>query len=51
MVVITPPGSGRQIKGKVLADGTIRLVVPWSVTDRDVDGFLEATRGYIGEAA
>jgi len=25
MVVITPPGSGRQIKGQVLADGTIRL--------------------------
>ncbi len=36
---------------RVGTDGTIRLVVPWSVTDRDVDGFLEATRGYIGEAA
>ncbi|MBT4905442.1 MAG: low specificity L-threonine aldolase [Rhodospirillaceae bacterium] len=28
-------------------DGTIRLVVPWSVSGADVDGFLAATRGYI----
>ena len=29
-------------------DGTIRLVVPWSVSDADVESFLEAVRGHIG---
>jgi threonine aldolase len=32
-------------------DGTIRLVVAWSVTDADVDGFLAATRGYVSMAS
>lgn len=31
-------------------DGTIRLVVPWSVTDADVEGFHNAVRGHIGAA-
>ncbi len=36
---------------RVGGDGTIRLVVPWSVTEADVDGFIGAVRGHIGAAA
>ncbi len=36
---------------RVGSDGTIRLVVPWSVTDADVDGFIDAVRGHFGVAA
>lgn len=32
-------------------DQTIRLVVPWSVTDADVDGFLAAVRTHLAAAA
>ena len=35
---------------RVGSDGTIRLVVPWSVTDADVEGLLGAVRGHIGPA-
>ncbi|MGB0571573.1 MAG: threonine aldolase family protein [Alphaproteobacteria bacterium] len=36
---------------RVGSDGTIRLVVPWSVTDTDVDGLIDAVRSHIGVAA
>ncbi|MEP4379045.1 MAG: beta-eliminating lyase-related protein [Alphaproteobacteria bacterium] len=32
---------------RVGGDGTIRLVVPWSVSDADVDGFIAATQGHM----
>ena len=32
-------------------DGTIRLVVPWSVNDADVDGFIGAVCGHMGAAS
>jgi len=35
---------------RVGGDGTIRLVVPWSVSDADVDGFLAAVRSYASTA-
>ena len=36
---------------RVGGDGTIRLVVPWSVTDADVDGFIGAVSGHMGAVA
>jgi len=32
---------------RVGSDGTIRLVVPWSASDADIAGFLNAVRGHI----
>tara|TARA_R110002110_G_scaffold85816_4_gene223701 strand:- start:34269 stop:35342 length:1074 start_codon:yes stop_codon:yes gene_type:complete len=35
---------------RVGGDGTIRLVVPWSVSDGDIAGFLAAVGGHMGAA-
>ncbi|HCP01410.1 MAG: low specificity L-threonine aldolase [Alphaproteobacteria bacterium] len=36
---------------RVGGDGTIRLVVPWSVTDVDVDALVSAIRGHVSTTA